>query len=491
MKKMQIVYVALDKIKPYKNNPRNNTKAIDKVAKSIELYGFKVPCVVDSNYVLITGHTRYEAAKKLKLKKIPCVIADDLSKAKADAFRIADNKVAEYSKWDMSKLKEELSKIQLEDISFDDLGFDVSEVDYMDDIEDLDASDAVNDHVSENNCDDEYDSSNEELDSCQSVKNDDYFYFEPDEIKQDIVDGWQKYKTVEEYIANIIDIPTAKYQFNRLCQGYRAGYNISLLFNPHRLTTETKKNKSIFYAINNDKNYRKQFARYMVDVSSGVVPACDYYKYIGIGYAGFQYVNEFQPYLARDIYKRFCSNGDKVLDPCAGWGGRMLGAVSSLLNLRYVATDPSTLTYNGLLKLRKFLDADESSVKLYNKPFEELKLKSNSFDFVFTSPPYFDTEHYADDEESQSMNKFDSYKAWRKGFLFVMLDKIYDCLKSGKKCLLNVGIVQYDIAGDIIKYMSKKYDVEVVRIKDFKIGGDGIGSRTGEDGEPFLLFEKL
>lgn len=474
MSKIEIVYVPISKIKPYKNNPRNNTKAVDKVAKSIELYGFKVPCVVDSNYVLITGHTRYEAAKKLKLKRIPCVIADDLSKAKADAFRIADNKVAEYSKWDMSKLKEELSKIQLEDISFDDLGFDVSDID-CDDLA-LNTNDVDEDDI-------EADFTDE--------KNDDYFYFESDEIKQDIVDGWQKYKTVEEYIANIIDIPTAKYQFNRLCQGYRAGYNISLLFNPHRLTTETKKNKSIFYAINNDKNYRKQFARYMVDVSAGVVPACDYYKYIGIGHAGFQYVNEFQPYLARDIYKRFCSNGDKVLDPCAGWGGRMLGAVSSLLNLRYVATDPSTLTYNGLLKLRKFLDADESSVKLYNKPFEELKLKSNSFDFVFTSPPYFDTEHYADDEENQSMNKFDSYKAWRKGFLFVMLDKIYDCLKSGKKCLLNVGIVQYDIAGDIIKYMLKKYDVEVVRIKDFKIGGDGIGSRTGEDGEPFLLFEKL
>ena len=228
----------------------------------------------------------------------------------------------------------------------------------------------------------------------------------------------------------------------------------------------------------------------MVDVSAGVVPACDYYKYIGIGCADFQYVNEFQPYLARDIYKKYCKKGDRVLDPCAGWGGRMLGVVSSLLDLRYVATDPSTLTYNGLLQLREFLEVDEKRVKLYNKPFEELKLKPESFDFVFTSPPYFDTEHYAD-EESQSMNKFDSYKAWRKGFLFVMLDKIYACLKHGKKCLLNVGVVQYDIAGDIIAYMRKKYNVEVERVKDFKIGGNGIGSRTGEDGEPFLLFEKI
>ena len=95
--KMEIVYVAIEKIKPYKNNPRNNKKAIDKVAKSIQEYGFKVPCVLDSNFVLITGHTRYEAAKKIGMKKIPCIIADDLSQDKVREFRIADNKNIERS----------------------------------------------------------------------------------------------------------------------------------------------------------------------------------------------------------------------------------------------------------------------------------------------------------------------------------------------------------------------------------------------------------
>ena len=124
MNKLEIVYVAVEKIKQYANNPRINKKAVEKVMKSIQAYGFKVPCVLDKNYLLITGHTRWEAAKRLKMKRIPCIIASDLNKAKADAFRIADNKVAEYSTWDMTKLKEELSKIQLEDIDFDDMGFD-------------------------------------------------------------------------------------------------------------------------------------------------------------------------------------------------------------------------------------------------------------------------------------------------------------------------------------------------------------------------------
>lgn len=138
MKKMEIVYISIDKIKPYKNNPRNNKKAVAKVARSIEEYGFKVPCVLDKNFTLITGHTRYEAAKKIGMKKIPCIIADDLSTAKANAFRIADNKVGEFSQWDMNKLKDELSKLSLEEISFEDLGFDNSEIGYLEDV-DIDA----------------------------------------------------------------------------------------------------------------------------------------------------------------------------------------------------------------------------------------------------------------------------------------------------------------------------------------------------------------
>lgn len=124
--KLEIVYVAIDKIKPYKNNPRNNKKAIDKVAKSIQEYGFKVPCVLDSNFVLITGHTRYEAAKKIGMKKVPCIIADDLSKDKVREFRIADNKVAEYSEWDFDKLEQELANVDLDEFNFD-FGVEMSE----------------------------------------------------------------------------------------------------------------------------------------------------------------------------------------------------------------------------------------------------------------------------------------------------------------------------------------------------------------------------
>ena len=278
------------------------------------------------------------------------------------------------------------------------------------------------------------------------------------------------------------------FQFNRLCQGYDDGYNISALFNPHRFDVETRKNKSILWGWNNDSNYRKQFARYAVEVAERVPPKNEFYKLIGIGTAGYQYVNEFQPYMARDIYKRYVSEGDKVLNPCAGWGGRLLGFASCLFeNVEYVETDPATETYNGLVALKKFLRLGEN-VKQYNLPFEDLPIEENYFDFVFTSPPYFDTERYST-EESQSYKKYNNYDKWRNDFLIPMLDKILYCMKSGGNCLLNVGHVIYDIDSDIEKHLNK-LNIRYSRISDFKIGGTGIGERTGDGGEPFILFSK-
>ena len=89
-KKMNIVYKKVKDLIPYENNPRNNDEAVDYVAKSIEEFGFKVPCVVSSDGVLITGHTRLKACKKLGIDEVPCIVADDLTEDQIKAFRIAD-----------------------------------------------------------------------------------------------------------------------------------------------------------------------------------------------------------------------------------------------------------------------------------------------------------------------------------------------------------------------------------------------------------------
>ena len=75
------------------------------VAESIKQFGFKVPIVIDREGVIVAGHTRYKAAKKLKMETVPCIVADDLSDEQIKAFRLADNKVSEKAEWDFDLLK--------------------------------------------------------------------------------------------------------------------------------------------------------------------------------------------------------------------------------------------------------------------------------------------------------------------------------------------------------------------------------------------------
>lgn len=108
---MNITNIPLKNLKPYENNPRKNDDAVKYVAESIKEFGFKVPIVIDKNNVIVAGHTRYKAAKKLKMNEVPCIIADDLTDEQIKAFRLADNKVAEKAEWDFDLLNAELDDI--------------------------------------------------------------------------------------------------------------------------------------------------------------------------------------------------------------------------------------------------------------------------------------------------------------------------------------------------------------------------------------------
>ena len=108
---MNIIQLPLKEIHPYERNPRKNDGAVQAVAESIKQYGFLVPLVVSAEHEIITGHTRYKAAQALKLKTIPCVIADELTEEQIRAFRLVDNKVGELAEWDVDLLPLELADI--------------------------------------------------------------------------------------------------------------------------------------------------------------------------------------------------------------------------------------------------------------------------------------------------------------------------------------------------------------------------------------------
>ena len=111
-------------------NARTHTKAqIDKIAKSIEAFGFINPIVTDSDGVIFAGHGRLSAAEKLNIEEVPCVLVDHLDEAQKRAYMLADNRIATESGWDESILKDELESLGALDFDLSITGFDSDEVD--------------------------------------------------------------------------------------------------------------------------------------------------------------------------------------------------------------------------------------------------------------------------------------------------------------------------------------------------------------------------
>ena len=133
---MEIIYKNIDELIPYENNPRLNDEAVEYVKNSIKEFGFKIPVVIDKDNVIIAGHTRIKASKELGINDIPCIIADDLTEEQVKAFRLADNKVAEKSMWDYTKLDEELDSILDIDMSIFDFNTDGIDWNNVDDLSD-------------------------------------------------------------------------------------------------------------------------------------------------------------------------------------------------------------------------------------------------------------------------------------------------------------------------------------------------------------------
>ena len=131
---MKIVDKPIEWLRPYENNPRNNEQAVEAVADSIKEFGFKVPIVATIDGEIVNGHTRFKAAKFLKLKTVPVLIADDLTEEQIKAFRLADNKTGELADWDVELLYGELDELT----GFDMTMFGFEDIDFsLDDFEEV------------------------------------------------------------------------------------------------------------------------------------------------------------------------------------------------------------------------------------------------------------------------------------------------------------------------------------------------------------------
>jgi 16S rRNA G966 N2-methylase RsmD len=171
-------------------------------------------------------------------------------------------------------------------------------------------------------------------------------------------------------------------------------------------------------------------------------------------YGAARAVSNFRPTVANFIYKKYCPPGGRVLDPSLGYSGRLFGALTSNISY-YEGCDPCSETFIGNKKLLSIIQNIENKnnklnsffedapsnripeVILHNVPFEDFQPKSNFFDLVFTSPPYFDKELYSK-EETQSYKRYPKYNEWLDKFLKPMIVKSHDSLKKNGYMIINI-----------------------------------------------------
>lgn len=125
---MEVQLVSIDTPKPYESNPRNNEKAVAKVADSLRAFGWQQPVVVDEDMVVLAGHTRLLAAKSLGYTQVPIKVAAGLDDAQKVSYRIADNKTSEFATWDKELLAQEFQLLAELDADMSETGYDLDEI---------------------------------------------------------------------------------------------------------------------------------------------------------------------------------------------------------------------------------------------------------------------------------------------------------------------------------------------------------------------------
>ena len=275
--------------------------------------------------------------------------------------------------------------------------------------------------------------------------------------------------TLTEFAHLFINEAQALEEFYKLCHGIKCGNTISLLFNPHRLSTDNEKDDiSVYESLQYGDKLSGLARLYLYNLEHGANNAL--YSAIQRGYQNIQYINEFPPYVAREIYLNYGNSKHelKVLDPCAGWGGRMIGC-ASIPNTTYVACEPSTQTYNGLLQLGEWLKVLQPTFnfEIHKIPYEEFST-DEVFDVALTSPPYYNTEHYSD-EPTNSFNKFTTFESWIDGFYKPLILNTLSHLKDDGVFILNVGDRRYPLS-DTMNKICEANKLCCTRIYDYLSG---------------------
>jgi 16S rRNA G966 N2-methylase RsmD len=286
--------------------------------------------------------------------------------------------------------------------------------------------------------------------------------------------------SLEDFAKLFINEFQATIDYYKLSNNEKSGQKITLLFNPHRINTSSVGNKISLYGKLQDPLFYSNLVRVLF------LENYDLYQTCALGVGGTPIIADFPPHVMRDYCKQFHLNKEsKILDPCAGWGGRMIGA--SVVCNNYTCFDPSTKTYNGLIKLYKWLKGfnDNFNADINKLPFEDSKLERESFDFALTSPPYYNTEKYSD-EETNSLNRYKTFDEWTNGFYIPLIKKTMKALKQNCTFVLNIGSRKYPLNQILLDNFSSIYEISKLHGK--LSASNGLGKKG--EGETFYAIKK-
>lgn len=292
--------------------------------------------------------------------------------------------------------------------------------------------------------------------------------------------------SIDEFTSMITNKFIETIEYAKLLQGFNTCQKTSLLFNPHRLDTKTSNSKLSIFSALKTRNFCDGLARATIFKDTKVKELL--YQVLQLGVNGVQYVNEFPPHIARDLAISLqIGLNSKVLDPCGGWGGRQIG-ISAVCN-NYTSYEPSTKTFNGLIKLSEFIRVFRNDFKpiIHKLQYELSDIKENYYDMALTSPPYYDTEHYSD-EPTNSFNAYNTFEKWTDIFYLPLIYKTMRQLKSGASFILNIGSRKYPLNQILLSEFGTKYHISKIKSN---MGGESGGLKnTKKEGETFYRIIK-
>jgi hypothetical protein len=406
-------WVDTNDLKPWAGNPRKNDgEPVARVAESIKRFGFAAPIVArKATREIIAGHTRWKAAQLLQLPQVP-VRYMDLDEREARLLALADNRLGELAEWDDTQLAELLRGYnEAEALLAGWTGADLAELETGLGDGDLEGES-------------EGEGEDEGLPSFE--------VFSREQLAAAMVSALLG-KRQGDFARLPADVMVA---LNRVAAGRAAAISrCTDRWFPHRydvLAGETAKSTP------NDQLQNADTIRKATYMTTGVLKSWGTTAQLlnNILYAERgQCARQFPIDRARDIYREFTQPGAAVLDPCAGWGGRLLGWLCARRGGRYEGYDAGKLTCEG--HARMIAELGIQHARVHHAAYEDVRLAPASFDFAFTSPPYFTLERYGGDAE-QAEQRYGQYDRWLEGFLVPLIEHTLTALRPGCVFALNI-----------------------------------------------------